>query len=252
MFTVVCHFYNEEYLLPWWLEHHRKIFDHGIMIDYHSTDRSCELIREYCPSWSIVKTRNPYFESSTIDQEVMDYERDLQGWRVALNVPEFLYGNVGQLNHTELDQVFVGNYVFIDPAMGAEPLPNQPLHTQASWGHYQAGDGCHTLNLSSRCSRSIHRKPVKYTPGRHWGGKSATFDDLAIFYYGYAFLNSQVLERKLQIRSKMDPEELRKVGNHHPNTLNQHQFLTNINIFHRPRCRDLTQEIQRIAGYNYE
>ena len=44
--TVLCHFYNEEWILPFWLKHHREIFDHGIMIDYNSTDRSVEIIRD--------------------------------------------------------------------------------------------------------------------------------------------------------------------------------------------------------------
>ena len=27
------HIYNEEYLLPFWLNHHKNIFDHGVIID---------------------------------------------------------------------------------------------------------------------------------------------------------------------------------------------------------------------------
>ena len=52
--TVVTHFFNEEYLLPWWLEHHKKYFDHGVMIDYNSTDSSVEIIKKICPTWTIV------------------------------------------------------------------------------------------------------------------------------------------------------------------------------------------------------
>jgi len=74
MKTVICHFYNEEFLLPWWLNHHRSIFDHGIMINYHSTDRSVEIIRELCPTWEIRYSRNIDFHAEKIDLEVMDYE----------------------------------------------------------------------------------------------------------------------------------------------------------------------------------
>ena len=38
-------FYNEEYLLPWWLAHHTKLFDHGILINKGSTDRSVEICK---------------------------------------------------------------------------------------------------------------------------------------------------------------------------------------------------------------
>jgi hypothetical protein len=90
MRTVICHFYNEEYLLPWWLDHHRTIFDHGIMIDYRSTDSSREIIRAVCPTWVIHTTRNRFFESAAIDREVEDYEATVSGWRITMNVTEFL------------------------------------------------------------------------------------------------------------------------------------------------------------------
>ena len=75
MKTLLCHFYNEEWMLPWFLNHHKQIFDHGIMIDYHSTDHSREIIREICPSWDIVTSRNIDFQADTIDIEVNDIDR---------------------------------------------------------------------------------------------------------------------------------------------------------------------------------
>ena len=35
--TITAVFYNEEYLLPWWLMHHKQYFDHGVLINYAST-----------------------------------------------------------------------------------------------------------------------------------------------------------------------------------------------------------------------
>jgi hypothetical protein len=31
MRLVVSHFFNESYLMPWWLKHHRETFDHGVI-----------------------------------------------------------------------------------------------------------------------------------------------------------------------------------------------------------------------------
>ena len=241
--TVLTHFYNEEYLLPWWLSHHKKIFDHGILIDYHSTDRSREIIKAICPTWEIITTRNEYFESLAIDQEIMDYERNLTGWRITLNIPEFLFGNISRLSQTPNQQIFLGNYVFIDKD-GATPDINKPLHEQCCWGYYQGSEGCQYLNLGSRCTRSLHNYPVVYEAGRHWGAHQATYNDLAIFYYGYAFLNRPFLDRKLQIKTKMSPIELQVAGNSHPNTVTEKQFLDNINSYHRPRCSDLLETIK--------
>jgi hypothetical protein len=64
MLTIISHFYNEEYLLPWWLEHHKKIAPFGVMIDYHSTDRSVEIIKSICPHWEIRTTRNESFDAA--------------------------------------------------------------------------------------------------------------------------------------------------------------------------------------------
>ena len=46
MKSIISHFYNEEYLLPWWLNHHKKYFDYGLMIDYNSPDISVEVIKD--------------------------------------------------------------------------------------------------------------------------------------------------------------------------------------------------------------
>ena len=70
--TVICHFRNEEVFLRYWLRHHVRLFDHGILIDYASTDASHEVIREYAPHWEVRLSRNAQFYSVAIDREVMD------------------------------------------------------------------------------------------------------------------------------------------------------------------------------------
>ncbi len=98
--TVISHFYNEEFLLPFWLRHHRNIFDHGVMINYQSTDRSCEIIKELVPDWTLVDTRNTrgWVDPGHIDSEVMDTESWISNncrhgncWKMALNTTEFLF-----------------------------------------------------------------------------------------------------------------------------------------------------------------
>lgn len=254
MRTVVCHFFNEEYLLPWWLDHHRRIFDHGIMIDYNSTDASRDIIKRMCPEWEIFTTRNAYFDSANIDREVEDYERTCSGWRMALNVTEFLYGNVAQLDKLPAPtQHFIGNYVFIDPKNGKPLIHSRPLHEQATFGYYETDPRpCDKLNFGLRASRSIHNFPVAYARegGRHWH-QMPTLGDLAIFYYGYAVLNEDGIARKLQIKTKMSPIEQAARGSEHPNMVTRDRFLGNIERYHRPRCSDLTGVVARMARHQY-
>ena len=89
--SVICHVYNEEYLLAFWLEHHVKIFDYGVIIDYCSTDGTSDLVHRICPHWKVVRTRNinhngtPNFDADLIDNEVKDIESTIEGNKICLN-----------------------------------------------------------------------------------------------------------------------------------------------------------------------
>jgi hypothetical protein len=254
MITVVSHFFNEEYLLPWWLDHHKRIFDHGIMIDYRSTDRSREIIQEICPTWQIVTTRNSHFDSDVIDREVEDYEQGCEGWRMALNVTEFLYGNLNHLANGQTDQhYYLGNYVFTDHTGGQGFIPGMPLHLQRTQG-YRENDltAGHRLNTGSRSVRSIHNYARKYHPlgGRHWTA-GASFEDLAIFYYGYADTSEANIARKLQIKNNVSLEEQQRFNGGHPNVMARQRYLE-VLAHHQHLSSDLTQEIENITGYNYD
>ena len=214
--TVISHFYNEEFLLPWWLKHHKHIFDHGIMIDYQSTDRSIEIIREICPTWDIIPSRNPHFNGNDIDAEVMDIEKTLDGWRMALNITEFLYGNTDHLTDTpEPTQYLISNYVFVDMEDTAkhpsELTYDRPLHEQRYWG-FDDKDTNLDRGLAfapgkgewSRFNRSVHNHPIVYTGGRHFPWTECSFDDLMIFYYGWADNGERGMARKMQIAPKIN------------------------------------------------
>jgi hypothetical protein len=93
--TLISHFRNEEYLLPWWVSHHKEHFDQAILIDYHSTDRSRQIIEDLAPpGWKIISSTNPYFSASLVDEEIMQIEASLDGAKIALNTTEFLVGDL--------------------------------------------------------------------------------------------------------------------------------------------------------------
>lgn len=89
---LISHFLNEALLLPYWLKHHVPVFDHGIMIDYGSTDGSVDIIRQLAPHWEIRKTKVEKFEEPLIGDEVQEIEEELPAgsWKVVLNTTEFL------------------------------------------------------------------------------------------------------------------------------------------------------------------
>ena len=60
--TCLTNVYNERYLLPFWLNHHKKLFDDIIIIDYNSTDNSIKICKNICPNAKIINSKNKYYE----------------------------------------------------------------------------------------------------------------------------------------------------------------------------------------------
>lgn len=203
MKTILSHFYNEEYLLPWWLNHHKQYFDQGILIDYHSTDKSVEIIKEICPHWTVVTTRNAWFDAQLVDQEISDYEATVEGWKIALNTTEFLHGDFSLLDNAKSQsQILIPSLMIIDnPEKENYPDINEPLHKQIKTKL--------PYNVEHRRLRSLHNFNVSYHVGRHFMGNYSS--DFTIYYYGFAPYNEKVLNRKLQIQNKI-PESDKALG----------------------------------------
>jgi glycosyltransferase involved in cell wall biosynthesis len=242
MKTIISHFYNEEYLLPWWLNHHKQFFDHGVLIDYHSTDNSASIIKEICPTWDVIPSKNPTFDALKIDEEVEYYENQYDGWKIALNTTEFLHGNFSALDNISSDyQFMIPSLVFVDDPNQNQKYPsvNIPLHKQITTGLPITN----SRDLIPRYFRSFHNFNIKYPLGRHfwpaysvygldWGTsygwrsderfrdehplKTALSSEFMIFYYGFAPYNRKILDRRLQIQTRI-PENNKEngIGTHH-------------------------------------
>lgn len=230
--TVISHFYNEEALLPYWLQHHLTIFNHGIMIDYDSTDRSVDIIREMAPSWEIRKSRNRTFDCFAVDYEVMDIERSISGYKMVLNTTEFLVHSdlTRFLRKRERRTGYVGSLttglIMADRLIDAKrPLvPGFPLIMQRRFGYIEKNG---PAEWPAR-SRLLHRaKDGNYTvPGRHGTRHRAKMDDnLFLCWYGWSPM-AHVRQRKLQIQNRIPPEHLEQ-GYGIQHKLEENQLLQN-------------------------
>lgn len=204
--TVLCHFYNEEYLLPFWLKHHRSMFTHGILIDYHSTDRSVEIIRELCPTWDVRTSRNAVFQADLVDHEVMDIEACIQGYKIALNVTEFLVASK-PFDRTDLSNCFrIEAYIVIPDSTMTDPSDDvqfwRPIDTLA----YQSERGYRALHSHQRGC---------YSTGRHSTHHlTHPIDHLFILWCGFYPWNARTIQRKLQIQHRI-PDSDKACGNGH-------------------------------------
>jgi hypothetical protein len=211
MRTVLTHFYNEEHLLPWWLEHHKKMFDHGVLIDYGSTDHSVEICKKICPTWQVMPSMHTYFDAAACDFEVMFYESQIPDWRITLTTAEFLVGNVKSLmnNRPERQQHIIPGIRFTKWDPCGTFNRTKPLWEQVNTGisYYD--------NPVAHQGRSLHNyNDIKYPVGRHYW--PPTTEDVMIFHYANAIVGKEMVQRRLQIQHKVSPTDIEKgIGNHH-------------------------------------
>lgn len=237
--TVICHFRNEEVYLPYWLRHHARLFDHGIMIDYRSTDRSLEIIRTLTPTWEIRPTRNDRFHSRSIDSEVMDIEQTVPGWKMCLNVTEFVMHHdlrrfIAEFEQTHPEQLGLVTTGFIIQDRPEElglPLTEADLWEQRHFGCPEP-DPFH--GVSDR-RRLLHKaEHGAYAIGRHSNGISMLQEPpLYLFWYGWC-----PLELKLQRNTSTKPMVAASDwGSHH--VLAEQTIREIWQTKYLPRCSDL-------------
>jgi len=198
MKTIISHFYNEQFLLPWWLNHHKKYFDHGILVNYESTDNSIDIIKNICPTWEIIDSRNKMFCAASVDNEIMDIEKTIVGWKTTLNTTEFLIGDINSILYDTELQHFIPCLYFVDNIIDRKYIDkNIPLYDQLKFG-LSLSD-----SINERGFRSLHNKNIKYEPGRHWRNITKYNKELIIFNYGFSPMTTEFYNRKLQIQYKI-------------------------------------------------
>ena len=226
MKLIISHFFNEEFLLPWWLEHHREKFDHGVLINYHSTDRSVEICRELAPDWEIVTSANEYFSALRCDFEVMQHEaRFPEAWKIVLNTTEFLVGSHldDAITCAEAQNdlgISIPGAAMVDNQPEIPPDPARPLVEQKFNGFWESEFPMDRVQFpwffARARTRLLHRYAFgAYTPGRHSSMlprlTAVPNTELGIWWYGYSPWTDDFVARKTQIQTKMDPLD-KKVG----------------------------------------
>jgi len=198
--TLLTNVFNEEYLLPFWLNHHKDMFDEIIIVDYNSTDKSIEICKNICPDCKIITTRNSHFGAKEIDQEFMDLENDIEGIKIVLNTTEFLFC---ETTVKDLFKDVSGQASFSINAVSPYSLNNYNVNNNHELINNLLNDDI--VYHYDRGKRYIHNySNGNYIIGRHLTHNESTFTDKAhIVWFGYYPLNEKLLERKLQIGVKI-------------------------------------------------
>lgn len=210
--TVITHIYNEAFLLPIWLRHHREKFDHGIIVDYGSTDNPLEIVRELTPHWEFRNTGLDSFQADVLDSVINSIEQRVVGTRIVLTVTEFLLGQPRKAERRYLiPQVVLVN---MDDALQFDP--QQPFHKQVTWGV-----GSDTESTAPWWSRSMHQVPTAYgadgsMTGRHYHGIDN--GEYLIYRVSNCYVSPEMFDRRLQIQHRIpEQDKHRQMGVQHHN-----------------------------------
>jgi len=217
MTTLITHIYNEEFLLPFWIKHHVENFSDGIVIDFHSSDRSLEIIEEFAPHWKVIKSPIQYFEAETLDRLIESVESTILGVRICLNVTEFLIGDAASVTKQQI----IPQVSLINMPNDLQFDPGIPFHSQRKFGlipnNKTNGNKNRFPIFSGATGRSIHLKSLKYPLGRHFDLMEP--NEMLIYRVSDCFVNDEMIKRRLQIQSKIPKSEHKKGrGDHHTNS----------------------------------
>jgi hypothetical protein len=213
----ITHIFNEALLLPWWVLHHRGVFDSMLVINYGSTDNSMEIVREMAPGWTIVDSELLEFDASKLDAQVMAVERTLptgpDEFKLVLNTTEFMWDSNFRKN-LELDhycypetQAFgLKSFCLVD---GENELDFPVYYEEPLWLNHTHGKLDSAFpGAVPRHSRFVHNgNDGRYGLGRHH--TELPHRDMEGSYLLHATFAPwpQAVERKLQIQTKMSQHD---------------------------------------------
>lgn len=226
--TLLTNVFNEEYLLPFWLQHHKDMFDDIIIIDYHSTDKSLEICKKICPNCEIRTTRNNSFCAEDIDTEFMDIENSIDGIKIVLNTTEFLvcettvrdlFKDVTEPTSLSITAVSPYSLKTYDDIKNNYELFKNLFNDDVVFLHDRGDRYLHTFSNGN------------YTIGRHnTMNHTIPCGKSHIIWLGYYPLNEDVLKRKLQIQDKMpQSDKIQGFGFHH--------LVSREELLHRNACK---------------
>lgn len=204
--TLITHIYNEEYMLPFWLSHHKTMFDDLIVIDYKSTDRSLELCKQYWHNCRIIPSRNESFNAELCDKEVMDIESTIDGVKMVLNTTEFL------LTETKVENLLPKGDERSYSVECISPYSSKMYEVKNNKELFQLFTSPDVVFHKDRMDRQLHNfKNGSYSVGRHsTSNKTEQTDKAYVIWFGYFPMNEELLKRKLQIKTKIPESDKQK------------------------------------------
>ena len=208
-FTLFTTVLDGEPLLPYWLEHHRRLFDHGVIVLYPCKDDSKKIIEKMCPDWNIVKpVHHSAYSCAGADREVMTQEAKHKDWKMALNITEFATTqNLNKVVKSVPRETMcilpsdAAVMVDIPNTFDDELDPDLPLLSQKHHGLFSKGYPLWKCRHSRQLHRGTHGK---YDVGRHNSGVKPRAKSPLLYVSWFVWSPyKDIRKRKLAVRGQL-------------------------------------------------
>ena len=270
---------TEQYLLQWWLPHHVKKFDFGVVVDFgwgDESDNTYELYKKHAPHWRYYKVTQKEVSNFLWDVFLIKIEKDLlaelpNSYIMTLNPTEFLIGNMSFFDKvTNKRQYLIPCHLMNDLVEneGKELDVNVPLLDQRHHGVHYRNDFPHPhrgkshslfteqkpedVILNTRWMRSIHNYPLNYlqtsiySVGRHYWDHNKLTKELAICHMNLSPYNDTFIKRKINIQRRLtESDHAADRGIHH--RTNEEKILAR-KRFYDQLTVDLKTEIEKLES----
>ena len=207
MTTLISHIRNEEFLLPFFIDHHYERFENGIILDFGSTDRSISILKEMAPNWIIVDCSDQVFDALKLDALVHSIEEKIQGVCLALTVTEFFIGDSRFISKG----MVVPSYSLLKRSTDPEIKQGQRFHEIYRFGisPFQSNISGDTEWLLRLKGRKVKSTKERYPIGRHY--EVLGFSPFIIYRVANCLASKEMIERRLQIQEFI-PQSDKKLG----------------------------------------
>jgi hypothetical protein len=204
MTTLISHIYNEEFLLPFFIDHHYAKFDKGIILDYGSTDGSLEILKKLAPNWSIINCSDEIFDAGSVDSLVHSYEEETSGVCLILTVTEFFIGDPRFVSRG----MVLPTYSFLRTIEEPEIKHGEKFHEIYKHGvsPFHIPKEFSTEWLLRKKGRKIKSTKEVYPIGRHFDILGQT--PFLVYRVANCLASKEMIERRLQIQKRIPTEDV--------------------------------------------
>jgi hypothetical protein len=199
MTTLISHIYNEEFLLPFFIEHHYGKFDNGIILDFGSTDASLRVLQELAPSWQVIDCSGETFGALKLDALVHSIEEKTDGVCLVLTITEFFIGDPRFISAG----MVLPSYSLLRTSKDPEIKGGESFHQVYRFGisPFNQVENSNSEWILRMKGRKIKTTKEQYPIGRHFEIFGRT--PFLIYRVANCLASNEMIKRRLQIQERV-------------------------------------------------